>query len=90
MQDRTATGGNRMNEHHRRAHTYAGDFGLECAFVFAIKMRHVRRCAAHVEADEAMQSGLPPGFRHSHNAAGGTGKNRVLALEQLGRGKSTG
>ena len=55
MQDRAATGGNRMNEHHRRAHTYAGDFGLECAFVFAIKMRHVGRGAAHVEADEPMR-----------------------------------
>src|SRR5215475_16048811 len=90
MQYRAATSGDRMDEHHRRAHAHAGDFGLKCAFVFAVKMGYVCRRTTHVEADKAMQSGLPPGLRHSDDAAGGTGKNCVLALEQLGGGESAG
>src|SRR6516164_165621 len=90
MQYRAATGGDRMDEHHRRAHAYTGDFGFECAFVFAVKMGYVRRSTTHVEADKPMQSGLPPGLRHSDDTSRWTGKNRVLALEQLGGSKSAG
>ena len=87
MQDRTAAGGNRMNEHHRRAHAHAGDFGFESALVFAVEMRHVGRGAAHVEADQMLKAGLSAGLRHADHAAGGAGENGVLALEQFRRGQ---
>ena len=58
MQDRASAGGDRVDEHHRRAHTYAGDLGFECALVFAIKVRNIRRRAAHVEADEMVEARL--------------------------------
>jgi hypothetical protein len=90
MQDRTSAGGDRVDQHHRRAHTYAGDLGFECALVFAIKVRNIRRRAAHVEADEMVQSGLPTGLGHADNAACGPGKDRVLALEQVGRRQPAG
>ncbi len=81
MQDRTAAGGDGVDQHHRRAHAHAGDFRLEGALVLAVEMRHVGRGAAHVEADEAVQPGLLSGLRHPDHAAGRTGQNRVLALE---------
>ena len=90
MQDRAAAGRDGMDQHHRRAHAHAGDLGLERALVFAVEMRHVGRGAAHVEADEAIETRLPSGFRHSDHAAGGTGQDRVLALEQFGSGQSAG
>ncbi len=88
MQDRAAAGGDGMNEHHRRAHAHAGDFGLEGALVFAVEMRDVRRCAAHVEADQPVEAGLVPGLRHADHAARGSRQDRVLALEQFGRGQA--
>ena len=57
MQDRAAAGCDRVNQHHRRAHAHAGHLGFEGALVFAGKMRHVRRGAAHIEADEACETG---------------------------------
>ena len=59
MQNRTATRRDRVDDHHGRAHAYAGDFSFEGAFVFAIVMRHVRRSAAHVEADKAIEPAFP-------------------------------
>ena len=85
MQDRAAAGGDRMDQHHRRAHAHARDFRLEGALVFAVEMRDVGRGAAHVEADEAIEAGLPSGLRHADHAAGRAGQNRVLALEQVRR-----
>ena len=32
MQYRAATGGHRVNVHHRRAHAHAGNLGVEAAF----------------------------------------------------------
>ena len=58
MQDRSAAGGDGVDQHHRRAHAHAGNFGLERALVFAGEMRHVGRGAAHVEADELREN--PP------------------------------
>ena len=87
MQDRAAAGRDRVDEHHRRAHAHARDLGLERALVFAVEMRHVGRGAAHVEADELLEAGLAAGLRHADHAAGRTGQDRVLALEQLGGGE---
>ena len=87
MQDRAAAGRDRVDQHHRRAHAHAGDLGLEGALVFAVEMRHVGRGAAHVEADEPVEAGLPAGLGHADHAAGRARQDRVLALEQLGGGQ---
>ncbi len=49
--DRTASGCHSMNMHHRRAHAYAGHYGLEYAFIATVVMRHIGGSTAHVEAD---------------------------------------
>ena len=90
MQDRAAAGRDRVDQHHRRAHAHARDLGLERALVLAVVVRHVGRGAAHVEADQAVEAGLAAGLRHADHAAGGTGEDRVLALEQLGGGEPAG
>ena len=89
MQDRAAAGRDRVDQHHRRAHAHARDLGLEGALVFAVVVRHVGRGAAHVEADELRRSRpRAPVSRHADDAAGRAGQDRVLALEQLGRGEA--
>ena len=90
MQDRAAPGSNGVNEHHGRAHTDAGNFRFERAFIFAVEMGDVGRCAAHVEADKVVEAGLAAGFRHAHHAASGPRENCVFALEQLGSGQPAG
>ncbi len=70
MQDRAAAGGHGMDQHHRRAHAHARDLGLERSLVLASKMRHVRRRAAHVEADEVREAGAASGLRHADDARG--------------------
>ncbi len=70
MQDRAAAGGDRVNEHHGRAHAHAGDFGLKRALVFAVEMGDICRCAAHVEADQPVEAGLLSRFRHADHATG--------------------
>ena len=84
-QDRAAAGSHRVDAHHRHAHAHAGHLGLERALVVAGKVRNVRRRAAHVEADHLLEPGQTRGLRHAHHAAGGTGQDRIAALEQLGR-----
>jgi hypothetical protein len=56
VQDRTAACRHRVNAHHRRAHANACHFRLEGAFELAVIVGHVRRGAAHVEADELSRS----------------------------------
>ena len=87
MQDRAAARRHGVDEHHRRAHAHAGDLGLERALVLAVEMRDVGRGAAHVEADQVLEAGLAAGLRHADHAAGRSGQDRVLALEQIGRGQ---
>jgi hypothetical protein len=87
VQDRAAAGRDRVNEHHRRAHAHARHFSLECALELAVEMRDVGRGAAHVETDQAIEARRAPGLRHADHAACGPGEDRVLALEQLGRGE---
>ena len=90
MQDRTAAGGHRMDQHHRRAHAHAGDLGFERALVFAVEMRHVGRGAAHVEADEMREARFPSGLRHADDPARRTGKDRILALKQFSGRETAG
>ena len=85
MQDRAAARGDRMDQHHWRAHAHAGDLGLEGALVFAVEMRHVGRSAAHVKADQAVEAGLPPGLRHADHAAGRSRQDGVFSLKQFRR-----
>src|SRR6185312_11036861 len=54
--NRAAAGGDGMDLHHRRAHTHAGDDGLEAALVLAGVVRHVRRGAPHVEANDLVEA----------------------------------
>ncbi len=87
MQHRAAAGRDGVDEHHRRAHPHAGDFGFERALVFAVVVRHVGRGAAHVEADQLLEARLAAGLGHADHAAGGAGQDGVLALEQFGGGE---
>ena len=70
MQDRAAAGRDRVDPHHRRAHAYARDLGLERALVFAVEVRHVGRGAAHVEADDLREAGCSRGLDRADDAAG--------------------
>ncbi|MNK60659.1 hypothetical protein D3C87_798010 [compost metagenome] len=81
MQDGAAARGHRVDAHHGRAHAHAGDLRLEHAFELAYVMRHIGGRAAHVEADDFIETGQRAGAHHADDAAGGTGQNAVLALE---------
>src|SRR6478672_2482005 len=72
MQDRTAAGGDRMDEHHRSAHAHAGNLCFECPLILAVEMRNVGRRSAHVEADETIETRLTSGFRHADDASSRT------------------
>ena len=78
---RAAARRHRMDSHHRRAHAYARDQGLEGALIFAVVMRHVGRGAAHIEGDQLVETGLPGRTYTADDAAGRTGQDRILALE---------
>jgi hypothetical protein len=47
-------------------------------------MRDVGGRATHVEADDAVEAGAARHFHRAHDAARGSGENRVLALEASG------
>ncbi len=87
MQNRAAAGGDRVDQHHRRAHAHAGDLGLVGTLVRAGVVRHIGRGAAHVEADQPVEAGFPSGLGHADDAAGRSRQNRILAAEQFGRRK---
>ena len=84
MQDRAAARRHRVDRHHRRAHAHAGDRGLEGALEAAGVQRDIGRRAAHVEADDLVEPRHRRGARRADDAAGGTGQDRVLALEAGG------
>ncbi len=81
-------GRDRVNAHHRRAHADPGHLGFEGALVFAVVVRHVGGGAAHVETDHPADPGHLGGAHHADHAAGGTGEDAVLALEQPGVGEA--
>ena len=82
MQDRTAAGRYRVDQHHRRAHAHPGHHGLEGALVFAVEVAHVGTGAAHVEADDLAKARLGRGFHHADHAAGRARQDGILALEK--------
>ena len=87
-QDRAAAGRHRVDAQHRRADADARDFRIQRPLVGAGIVRHVGGRAAHVEADDLGKARRLRRLGHADDAAGGTGKDRVLALEHLGRRQS--
>ena len=88
LQDRAAAGRYGVDVHHGRPHAHPGHQGLEAALVLPVVVGHVRGGAAHVEADQLGNAAHGGGAGHAHHAAGGAGKNGVLALEQAGVGEA--
>ncbi len=87
VEDRASSCRHRVDQHHRCAHAHPRHLGLEGALVLAVKMADVGRRAAHVEADQPGETGLPAGLRHADHAARRPRQDGVLALEQIGRGE---
>ena len=81
VQNRAAARGDGMDRHHRRAHAYPRDLGLELAFEAAGVVRHVGGRATHVEADDAREARRFRGACRADDAARRPGEDRVLALE---------
>ena len=88
MKDRAATSRHGIDRHHRGAHPHPGDRGFERPLEATVIKRDVGRGAAHVEADDAIQTGHGSRARGADNATGGAGQDRVLALEAAGLGQS--
>ena len=65
VQNGAAARGHRVYAHHRRAHAHARDLRLECPLELAGEVRDIGRRAAHVESDDALESG---GAGGSHGA----------------------
>ncbi len=80
-EDRAAARRHRMHAQHRHREAHARDLRLEGALVVAGKVRDVRRRAAHVEADDAVEAGALRRLGHADHAAGGAGEDRVAAAE---------
>ena len=78
-QQGAATCSNRMNTHHRRAHSHACHLGFKFPFKLTSEMGYVCRCAAHVKADHLGVPTQGRGTRHTHNATGGPTQNGILA-----------
>ncbi len=81
MQNGAAAGRDRVDRHHRRPHPHARDPRLERPLIGAGIERDVSRCAAHVEADDVIESGHARRARGPDDAARGAGQDRVLARE---------
>ena len=81
--DRAAARRDRVDAHHRRAQAHARHLRHERALVLARPVRDVGGRAAHVEADDAVEAGQPRHLHRADDAAGGSGQDRVLALEQM-------
>ena len=94
MQDGAAAGGHGVNQHHRRAQPHPGHFGFKGALEFAIAERavvvaDVRGSAAHVKADDPLETRRRRHPGHAHHAARRPGQHRVLALKKTGVGQPT-
>jgi len=86
--DRPATRGDGVDAHHRRAQPDPGDFGHERPFEIAGPVRDIGGRAAHVEADDPVEAGLPRHLDRTDDAARGSGQDGVLALEEPGIGQA--
>ena len=71
MQDGSAPRRHGVNRHHRHPQPHARDFGFIHALVYAVEARHVRGRAAHIETDDAIESGFVRRLCHADDAAGG-------------------
>ncbi len=89
-QYRAATGGHRVDAHHRRAHAHTGHLGLELALEGASVVADIGGGAAHVEADDLVVPGQPRRAGHAHDAAGRPAQDGILALEAARIGQPAG
>ena len=89
MQDRPAPRGDSVDAHHRGADADTGHFGVKRPFIFARRMRHVGRGAAHVKADNLGVARLSRRLHHADHATRRAGQDRVLALKPAGPGQPT-
>ena len=89
VQDRPATSRNRVDFHHRCTHAHTGNLGFEVAFVFAVIVRNIGRCAAHIKTDDLFVAIHFCGTDHADNPASRPRQDRVLALELDGIGQTT-
>ena len=85
MQDRPTARRHRVDPHHRRADAHARHLGIKGALIVAREMGHIRRCAAHVETDHPVETGIRRRFDHAHNTTRRARQDRILALKPLGR-----
>ena len=67
---------------------YDGEYERAFETEVAGEMRHVGRCAAHVETDQPRKTSRASGLGHTDHARGGTGQDCILAAKQIGRGES--
>ncbi len=81
--DRSAAGRHGVNAHHRRPQPHPGDFGDECALVFARVVGDVGRRATHVEADDLVEAREARHLHRTDDATGRARQDRVLALEAM-------
>ncbi len=58
------------------------------ALILAVVMRHIRRCATHIEGNDPVESRLTRGFHRPHNATSRAAKDGVFALEEVGVGQA--
>jgi len=73
---------NRMNIHHRRAHSNACDFGLKGALIEPRVMGHIGGGATHVKADETIKPCRLAGAHHTNDPARRAGEDGIAALEK--------
>lgn len=90
MQDGAAACCNRVDQHHWCAYANTGHFSFEGTFIFTIKMRDVRRGAAHVEADDFQEASRFAGTGEADDTACRAGQDRILALKQIGCRETAG
>ena len=86
--DRATTGRHGVYLHDRCAQTHTRDLGLKGALVFAGKVRHVGRCATHVEADHLVEAGELSHRCGANDAARRAGQDCVLALKLVRVGQA--
>ena len=79
--DRAAAGCDRVDAQHRRTDAYPCDNRLVVALITSRVERHIGRCAAHVEADDAVEPGAGCGLGHADDTPRRTRKDRVLAAK---------
>ena len=78
-QNGAAAGRHGVDGEHRGAQPHPGDFGLKRALIGAVVERHIGAGAAHVEADNGVETGRGGGAHGADNAAGRAGEDRILA-----------